>query len=72
MLLAALSVEKINTAGMIIAAIFAGIVIVFTLIACFKNKDEVGVIIGVGIFALAAGVTAIQVAMVACAVVIQK
>ena len=27
MLLAALSVEKINTAGMIVAAIFAGIVI---------------------------------------------
>lgn len=44
MLLAALSVEKINTAGMIVAAIFA----------------------------LAAGVTLIQGAMFACAVVMQK
>ena len=35
MLLAALSVEKINTAGMIVAAIFALIVIVFTLVTCF-------------------------------------
>lgn len=34
MLLAALSVEKINNAGMIIAAIWALIVAVFTLITC--------------------------------------
>jgi hypothetical protein len=44
MLLAALSVEKINTTGMIVAAIFV----------------------------LAAGVTLIQGAMFACAVVMQK
>lgn len=72
MLLAALSVEKINTAGMIVAAIFAGIVIVFTLITCFKNKGDEGSIIAVGIFVLAAGVTFIQGAMFACAVVMQK
>lgn len=72
MLLAALSVEKINTAGMIIAAIFVLIVIVFTLITCFKNKGDEGSIIAVGIFALAAGVTTIQSAMIACAVVMQK
>lgn len=72
MLLAALSVEKINTAGMIIAAIFVLIVIVFTLITCFKNKGDEGSIIAMGIFALAAGVTTIQGAMIACAVVMQK
>lgn len=72
MLLAALSVEKINNAGMIIAAIWALIVAVFTLITCFKNKGEAGAIIAVGIFALAAGVTTIQGAMVAYAVVMQK
>ena len=72
MLLAALSVEKINTAGMIVAAIFALIVVVFTLITCFKHKGDEGSIIAVGIFVLAAGVTAIQGAMVACAVVMQK
>ena len=72
MILAALSVEKINTAGMIIAAIFALIVIVFTLRTCFKNKGDEGSIIAVGIFALAAGVTLIQAAMFACAVVMQK
>lgn len=72
MLLAALSVEKINTAGMIIAAIFVLIVIVFTLITCFKNKGDEGSIIAVGIFALAAGVTTIQGAMIACAVAMQK
>lgn len=72
MLLAALSVETINNARMITAAIFAGIVTIFTLIACFKNKGEEGAIIGVGIFVLAAGVTFIRGAMFACAVVMQK
>ena len=72
MLLAALSVEKINTAGMIVAAIFVLIVIVFTLITCFKHKGDEGSIIAVGIFVLAAGVTLIQGAMFACAVVMQK
>lgn len=72
MLLAALSVEKINTAGMIVAAIFVLIVAVFTLITCFKYKGEEGSIIGVGIFVLAAGVTFIRGAMFACAVVMQK
>lgn len=72
MLLAALSVEKINTAGMIVAAIFALVVIVFTLITCFKSKGDEGSIIAVGIFILAAGVTVIQGAMFACAVVMQK
>lgn len=72
MLLAALSVEKINTAGMIVAAIFALIVAAFTLTACLKYKGEEGSIIGVGIFVLAAGVTAIRGLMFACAVVMQK
>ncbi len=72
MLLAALSVEKINTAGMIVAAIFVFIVIVFTLITCLKNKGDEGSIIAVGFFVLVAGVTAIQGAMVAYAVVMQK
>jgi hypothetical protein len=72
MLLAALSVEKINTAGMIVAAIFALIVIVLTFITCFKHKGDEGSIIAVGIFVLAAGVTVIQGAMFACAVVMQK
>lgn len=72
MLLAALSVEKINNAGMIIAAIFALIVAVFTLTDCFKSKGEAGAIIVLGILALAAGVTTIQGAMVAYAVVMQK
>lgn len=72
MLLAALSVEKINTAGMIVAAIFVLIVIVFTLITCFKHKGDEGSIIAVGIFVLVAGVHLIQVAMFACAVAMQK
>jgi len=72
MLLAALSVEKINNAGMITAAIFALIVAAFTLTACFKSKGEAGAITVLGILALAAGVTTIQGAMVAYAVVMQK
>ena len=72
MLLAALSVEKINNAGMITAAIFALIVAAFTLTACFKSKGEAGAIIVLGILALAAGVTTIQGALVAYAVVMQK